>query len=74
MPAKEVNPDTLDSFRIGGLQTIYYIPEYITDSEESCILRNLNSVKSRWTQVAVDMCCAEPHRTACLLMQRENAQ
>ena len=74
MPGKEVSPDTLDSFRIGGLQTIYYIPEYITDSEESCILRNLNGVKSRWTQVAVDMCCAETHRTACLLMQRENAQ
>lgn len=56
MPATEVNPDTLESFQIGGLQTIYYIPEYVTEAEEWSILRNLNGVKSRWTQVNVDMC------------------
>lgn len=56
MPATEVSPDSLESFRVGGLQTIWYIPEYVSESEESCILRNLNSAKSRWTQVDVDMC------------------
>lgn len=56
MFATEVTPDSLECFRVGELQTICYVPEYITASEELCILRNLNSAKTRWTQVAVDMC------------------
>jgi hypothetical protein len=53
MPVSESASDTLEKFKIGSLQTLYYIPEYVTEAEESSILQNLESTKSRWTQVGV---------------------
>lgn len=51
MPVVEPGSETLEKFKIGLLQTLYYIPEYITEAEESSILQNLDSTRSRWTQV-----------------------
>jgi len=44
----------LDSFKIPNCPaTAFYVPDFLTEQEEECLLRNVYSVpKPKWTQLA----------------------
>ncbi len=42
---------TLKRFRVGDLPTVYCIQEYISKAEETSLLTEIRSAKTRWTQV-----------------------
>ena len=41
----------LNTYRVGDLPDVFYIPDYISREEEQSLLNNINGTKAKWTQV-----------------------
>ena len=41
----------VQQYSLTGLNGLYYIPEYLDSIQQNCLLENIRSSKSRWTQV-----------------------
>jgi len=42
---------SLESFKVGNINSIYYIPEYVSATYEEYLLEQIRSYKAKWTQV-----------------------
>lgn len=49
---QNVSPEGLHTFRQGTLPTIFYVPDYISQLDESQILDRIRASKSKWTQLS----------------------
>ena len=48
--------EILDKYRVkSGLQSVYYVPDFITALEESSLVSNINATKMQWVQVSCQM-------------------
>lgn len=45
----------LEQYAVGGLNGLYYIPNYLEPCQQRSLLENMHSSKSRWTQVIEHM-------------------
>ena len=41
----------IKKYAVGGLNGLYYIPNYLEPCQQDSLLENIRSSKSRWTQV-----------------------
>src|SRR5438128_2712836 len=48
---KRENFEKLDKYRIGELNNIYYIKDFISTSEEEWLLSEIDAEKSKWIQL-----------------------
>lgn len=42
----------LESYRVGSLPRIYYVPEFISEAQEAQLLCEIRASKFKWTQVS----------------------
>ncbi|KAL3148723.1 hypothetical protein ABBQ38_014136 [Trebouxia sp. C0009 RCD-2024] len=42
----------LQQYCLTGLKGLYYIPDYLDSTQQNCLLEDIRSSKSRWTQVS----------------------
>lgn len=52
MSNTDLRSDTLEQFRVGLLNSLYYVPDYVAEAEEASLLREVQGAKARWTQVS----------------------
>ena len=46
------HPDVpLQQYTLSGISGLYYVPDYLTTSQQDRLLESLQSSKSKWTQV-----------------------
>lgn len=43
----------LQQYCLTGLKGLYYIPDYLDSTQQNCLLEDIRSSKSRWTQVTL---------------------
>ncbi|KAK3261660.1 hypothetical protein CYMTET_29442, partial [Cymbomonas tetramitiformis] len=46
-----LSPQTLEGFRVSQLDSVYYIPSYVTEAQEHSLLDQVSSARSKWTNL-----------------------
>ncbi len=41
----------LDQYRVGSLGSVFYVPEYISETEEARLLADVHGARTKWQQV-----------------------